>query len=82
MTPGTSASRCLFFMYMSSSSSATTAAPAPGFVLPVVAAVGLSHLLNDLIQALLPAIYPMLKTQFALSFGQIGRKGIRYQKKA
>jgi hypothetical protein len=32
----------------------------------------LLHLLNDVMQALLAAIYPMLKSGFALSFGQIG----------
>jgi MFS transporter, FSR family, fosmidomycin resistance protein len=38
----------------------------------VLAAVSVSHLLNDTIQSLLPAIYPLLKTSFALSFSQIG----------
>lgn len=41
-------------------------------VFPVVAAVSFSHLLNDLIQAVLPAIYPMLKEQYLLTFTQIG----------
>ncbi len=31
-------------------------------VLPIVFAVALAHFLNDLIQACLPAIYPLLKT--------------------
>ena len=38
----------------------------------VLAAVSFSHLLNDTIQSLLPAIYPVLKTSFGLSFSQIG----------
>ena len=38
----------------------------------VLAAISFSHLLNDTIQSLLPAIYPMLKTAFALSFAQVG----------
>jgi FSR family fosmidomycin resistance protein-like MFS transporter len=38
----------------------------------VLAAVSASHLLNDTIQSLLPAIYPLLKHTFALSFAQIG----------
>jgi FSR family fosmidomycin resistance protein-like MFS transporter len=38
----------------------------------VLAAVSASHLLNDTIQSLLPAIYPLLKRSFALSFAQIG----------
>lgn len=41
-------------------------------VLPVVLAVSLVHLLNDLIQAVLPAIYPLLKQQYALSFAEVG----------
>src|SRR5437667_8983723 len=39
---------------------------------PVLAAISFSHLLNDTIQSLIPAIYPFLKSAFALSFGQIG----------
>lgn len=38
----------------------------------VLAAISFSHLLNDTIQALLPAIYPLLKSAFALSFAQVG----------
>jgi FSR family fosmidomycin resistance protein-like MFS transporter len=40
--------------------------------LPVLITLSLCHLLNDLLQALLPAIYPMLKDDFGLSFTQIG----------
>jgi MFS transporter, FSR family, fosmidomycin resistance protein len=38
----------------------------------ILVALSFSHLLNDMMQSLLPAIYPLLKTNFALSFGQIG----------
>ena len=38
----------------------------------ILAALSLSHLMNDMMQSLLPAIYPLLKTKFDLSFGQIG----------
>ena len=38
----------------------------------VLAAISFSHLLNDTIQALLPSIYPLLKSAFALSFAQVG----------
>ena len=41
-------------------------------ILPVVGAVSFVHLLNDLIQAVLPSIYPMLKTNYDLSFTQVG----------
>ncbi len=52
--------------------STTSAAAASSIVLPVVLAVSLVHLLNDLIQAVLPAIYPLLKQQYALSFAEVG----------
>ena len=53
--------------------------PAQGMVVRIVGAVALAHLLNDLIQAVLPAIYPMLKSEFTLSFAQIGWIGLVYQ---
>ena len=50
-----------------------------GFVVSVVGAVAFSHLLNDLIQSVLPSIYPMLKTEFSLDFTQIGWISLVYQ---
>ena len=41
-------------------------------VLAILFALSFSHLLNDTMQSLLPAIYPLLKTSFQLSFTQIG----------
>jgi FSR family fosmidomycin resistance protein-like MFS transporter len=41
-------------------------------VLNVLGAVSVGHLLNDLIQSLLPAIYPLLKSGFGLDFWHIG----------
>jgi FSR family fosmidomycin resistance protein-like MFS transporter len=41
-------------------------------VLPVLVAVSVGHLLNDLIQSLLPAVYPLLKSEFRLDFWHIG----------
>ncbi len=41
-------------------------------VMAVLLAISLSHLLNDMLQSLVPAIYPILKARFSLSFGQIG----------
>ncbi|MBZ5559182.1 MAG: MFS transporter [Acidobacteriia bacterium] len=38
----------------------------------VLAAISVSHLLNDTVQAVVPSIYPLLKSAFALSFAQIG----------
>jgi len=58
--------------------SATADAP-QGFAIRVVGAAAFAHLLNDLIQAMLPAIFPMLKADFDLSFGQIGLIALVYQ---
>ena len=41
-------------------------------VYPILFAISFSHLLNDTIQSLIPAIYPLLKDSFSLSFSQIG----------
>lgn len=41
-------------------------------VVPVLAAISFSHLLNDTIQSLLPSIYPILKSSYHLSFAQVG----------
>lgn len=38
----------------------------------VILALGFSHFLNDMIQSLVPALYPMLKAGYGLSFAQIG----------
>ena len=61
------------------SAQALPAAKPQGFLVRIVGAAAFAHLLNDLIQALLPSIYPMLKTQYALSFGQIGWIALVYQ---
>ena len=45
---------------------------AQGTAVAVLAGISVSHLLNDTIQSLIPAIYPMLKAAFALSFAQVG----------
>jgi len=45
----------------------------------VLAAIGLCHLLNDMVQSLLPAIYPTLKDEFHLSFAQIGLVTLAFQ---
>ncbi|MCD6071870.1 MAG: Fosmidomycin resistance protein [Microvirga sp.] len=49
---------------------------------PILAAISVSHLLNDLIQSLLPAIYPILKDNYRLDFGQIGLLTLTFQMSA
>jgi FSR family fosmidomycin resistance protein-like MFS transporter len=58
---------------------ATPADQPQGFAVRIVGAAAFAHLLNDLIQAVLPSIYPMLKSDFALSFAQIGWIALIYQ---
>ena len=45
----------------------------------ILGAISVSHGLNDLIQSLLPAVYPVLKSEFALDFGQIGLITLTFQ---
>ena len=45
----------------------------------VLAAISFCHLLNDMMQSLLPALYPMLKSSYALTFGEIGILTFTYQ---
>ena len=45
---------------------------AQGTVVAVLAAISVCHMLNDVIQSLIMAIYPMLKENLTLDFGQIG----------
>ena len=48
-------------------------------ILPIIGAVAFAHLLNDSIQAIVTASYPMLKAEFALTFTQIGWIAMIYQ---
>ena len=41
-------------------------------IFSILFAISFAHLLNDLIQAIIPAVYPILKTKYHLSFSQIG----------
>jgi FSR family fosmidomycin resistance protein-like MFS transporter len=61
---------------------APLAAPGKGAqdtVFGVILAISFCHALNDMMQSLLPAIYPSLKTDLRLSFGQIGMVTLIYQ---
>jgi FSR family fosmidomycin resistance protein-like MFS transporter len=48
-------------------------------VFSVIVAVSFCHMLNDMMQSLLPAIYPNLKADLGLNFGQIGLVTLAYQ---
>jgi FSR family fosmidomycin resistance protein-like MFS transporter len=45
----------------------------------VLAAISFCHLLNDMAQSLLPALYPVLKESFHLSFGDLGLITLTFQ---
>jgi len=48
-------------------------------VFPILAAISFCHFLNDMVQSLIPAIYPLLKDSFHLDFGQVGLITLTYQ---
>jgi MFS transporter, FSR family, fosmidomycin resistance protein len=52
--------------------SLASASPAARAAMPVLLALSLTHFLNDMIQSLIPAIYPIIKDAYGLDFGQIG----------
>ena len=56
-----------------------SAADMAGTTFWVIFAVSFCHMLNDMMQSLLPAIYPTLKSSFHLSFGQIGLLTLAFQ---
>jgi FSR family fosmidomycin resistance protein-like MFS transporter len=45
---------------------------AGGTAFRVLAAISFCHLLNDMLQSLIPGVYPILKAAYRLDFGQIG----------
>ena len=47
--------------------------------LPVLVALSATHLLNDMIQSLIPAIYPIIKESYALDFVQVGLITLTFQ---
>ncbi len=69
-------------MATSSASPASTSAAASQatpLVMRIIGFCALAHLINDLIQSVLPAIYPMLKANYDLSFAQIGLITLTFQ---
>ncbi|MDR2013006.1 MAG: MFS transporter [Rhodanobacter sp.] len=57
----------------------TPAQTAARTAFPILLMLSTCHLLNDMIQSLLSALYPMLKTNFALDFSQIGLITLTFQ---
>ncbi|MGH8388669.1 MAG: MFS transporter [Pseudomonas sp.] len=63
----------------SPTATASVASQASPLVMRVIGACALAHLINDLIQAVLPSIYPMLKATYGLSFTQVGLITLTFQ---
>jgi FSR family fosmidomycin resistance protein-like MFS transporter len=51
----------------------------PAAAFPIVLALSFAHLLNDMMQSLLPALYPIIKDAYGLDFGQIGLITLAFQ---
>src|SRR5690349_5602653 len=64
---------------MTTTTSAGARTAQTGTVLQILFSVAFVHLLNDCVQAALPAIYPLLKQEFALSFAQVGLITLTFQ---
>lgn len=45
----------------------------------ILVAISFCHLLNDMLQSLVPALYPIIKNSFHLGFGQIGLITLTFQ---
>ena len=56
-----------------------TAASAETTTFAILVSLSVCHLLNDLNQSLVPAIYPILKDAYHLDFGQIGLITLAFQ---
>lgn len=48
-------------------------------LMPVLFALGAAHLLNDLVQSMIPALYPLIKETYRLDFIQIGFITLAFQ---
>ena len=57
----------------------TSTASANSTTFAVILSLSFCHLLNDMMQSLVPALYPILKESYALSFGQIGLITVAFQ---
>lgn len=50
-----------------------------GTAFAILAALSVSHMLNDIMQSLIPAVYPLLKEQYHLTFSQVGMITFTFQ---
>src|SRR5688572_3775293 len=64
---------------LTATTASVTPQPVDSTVFPVIGAVATGHLINDLIQAVLPSIYPMVKQSYNLTFTQVGLITLLFQ---
>lgn len=57
----------------------TSPITAQAAAIPILISLSFCHFLNDLIQSLIPALYPLLKSEFSLDFTQIGIITLAFQ---
>ncbi len=57
----------------------TSSITAQAAAIPILISLSFCHFLNDLIQSLIPALYPLLKSEFSLDFTQIGIITLAFQ---
>jgi FSR family fosmidomycin resistance protein-like MFS transporter len=62
-----------------SASASPSSASAHGTTFAIILSLSFCHLLNDMMQSLVPALYPILKDSYALSFSQIGLITLAFQ---
>jgi FSR family fosmidomycin resistance protein-like MFS transporter len=58
---------------------ATSARAATATALPVLVALSFCHMLNDMMQSLIPSLYPLIKDEFGLNFTQVGLIALAFQ---
>ncbi len=66
----------------SSSTTSSLDNPQDLTVYPILFTISFAHLLNDLVQSVIPAIYPLLKDNYLLTFTQIGLITLTFQASA
>jgi MFS transporter, FSR family, fosmidomycin resistance protein len=79
-------SPCLYYGHMTDSTLAAGTAPqtktassANSTTFAIILSLSFCHLLNDMMQSLVPALYPILKENYTLSFSQIGFITLAFQ---
>ena len=79
MTDDTASARSLPAEATTASTAAAPAASADSTTFAIILSLSFCHLLNDMMQSMVPALYPILKENYALDFAQIGLITLAFQ---